>query len=148
MYALNQVHNTHTIRHRTHRRDGTGGAMEKLEPNYLIVFPHRYRRDGTHRRDRTGGANKREGKFISKLDRARCYPLRDYVYLAIWLLFVKQRTTHASAPPAYVYAPPPYSATEVTASSLRRRRRSRPLTFSSNNGNLPRVWYSPTAAES
>ena len=32
--------------------------QKKLEPNDLIVFPHRYRRDGTHRRDRTGGAKK------------------------------------------------------------------------------------------
>ena len=38
LYALNQGHNTHSIRHRTHRRDGTGGALKKLEPNDLIVF--------------------------------------------------------------------------------------------------------------
>ena len=78
MYALNQGHNTHTIRYRTHRRDGTGGALKKLEPNDLIVFPHRYRRDGTHRKDRTGGAKKREGNFILKRGRTRCYPSHDY----------------------------------------------------------------------
>ena len=47
-----------TIRHRTHRRYGTGVASTKLEPHDLIVCTHRYRRDGTHRRDRTGGAEK------------------------------------------------------------------------------------------
>ena len=69
---------THTIRHRTHRRDVTGGALKELEPNDLIVFPHRYRRDCTYRRDRTGGAKKRAGNFILKCDRARGHPSHDY----------------------------------------------------------------------
>ena len=56
LYALNQGYKTHTIRHRTYRRDGTGGALKKLEPNDFIVFPRRYRIGDTHRRDRTGGA--------------------------------------------------------------------------------------------
>ena len=75
---LSTEDNARTIRHRTHRRDGTGGALEKLEPHDLIVFPHRYRRDGTHRRDRIGGAKKREGNFIFKRDRTRCHPSHDY----------------------------------------------------------------------
>ena len=53
------------------------GCLEKTRTKLLIVFPHRYRRDGTHRRDRTGGAKKREGKIISKRDRTRCYPSLD-----------------------------------------------------------------------
>ena len=79
LYALNQGYNTHTIRQRTYRRDGTWGALKKLEPNdFIVLFPHRYRSGDTHRRDRTGDAWKRDGNLILKRHRTRCHPSHDY----------------------------------------------------------------------
>ena len=69
------------------------------------------------------------------------------LFAITWLLFVKLCATHTSTLPVCVYAPSTYSTTDATASELGRRRRSRPLTCSNGNGNLPRVWYPPTAAQ-
>ena len=63
-----------------------------------------------------------------------------------YLAAVRQVMCNPYKPGVCVYSPSPYSSTaEVTASELSRWRRSRPLTFSSNSGNLPRIQYPPTA---
>ena len=67
--------------------------------------------------------------------------------VAIWLQFVKRCATRTSTPwYNYILSRSSYGSTsEVTASERSRWRRSRPLTCYSNSGNLPRVWYPPTA---
>ena len=89
-----------------HRRDGTGGALKKLEPKDLIVFPHQYRRDGTHWGDRThwgdctGGAKKR-GHFILKRDRTRCHHSHDYGTSTRYVVAITNTTMmHESSRPA------------------------------------------------